>query len=118
MERVSDKTEQVSLLSDFIMKNCLWQFHSRTWDRQRQNDNILGMTKDLLLGKPVNKETAEDRCYYVDALYLVESFKEHFPWISTLSNQEIDAVMDLLKAHIDYVTITGSLNEELTDEMY
>ena len=36
--------ERVEQLIDYIMKNCLWQFHSRRWDRVRQNENILGMT--------------------------------------------------------------------------
>jgi nitrogenase delta subunit len=46
MEHVQRK-EQVEALVDYIMKNCLWQFHSRAWDRERQNENILGITNRL-----------------------------------------------------------------------
>ena len=38
---MKDRIEQ---LVDFIMKWCLWQFHSRTWDRERQNEGILTKT--------------------------------------------------------------------------
>lgn len=51
MEETAMK-EQVSQLVDYIMKKCLWQFHSRAWDRSRQNENILGMTSNILLEEP------------------------------------------------------------------
>ena len=36
------KSRRVDALMGYIMKHCLWQFHSRTWDRERQNREILG----------------------------------------------------------------------------
>ena len=50
--------EQVELMVDYIMKHCLWQFHSRAWDREKQNAGILGKTKQLLCDEPVERETA------------------------------------------------------------
>ena len=34
---MKDRIEQ---LVDYIMKWCLWQFHSRAWDREKQNEGI------------------------------------------------------------------------------
>lgn len=114
-ELLTQRTEQ---LVDFIMKHCLWQFHSRSWDRERQNVEILGMTATLLYGEPVEARTPADRCYRVDAVYLVDSFRAHYPWIGELAREEIRRLIDNLKQRLDVLTITGSLNEELTDKHY
>ena len=34
-DTLKDRVEQ---LVDYIMKWCLWQFHSRAWDREKQNE--------------------------------------------------------------------------------
>jgi Fe-only nitrogenase delta subunit len=120
VERVVDEllAERTEQLVDFIMKHCLWQFHSRSWDRQRQNAEILGMTATLLCGEPVEALTPADRCYRVDAVYLVDSFRTHYPWIRDLAPGEILRLIDSLKQRLDVLTITESLNEELTDKHY
>jgi nitrogenase delta subunit len=109
---------QADQLVDFIMKNCLWQFHSRTWDRERQNREILTKTKEILCEE--NEEPADrlDRCYWVDAVVLARNYRLHFPWITTMDRAEITAVMQKVREKVDYQTITGSLNKELTDEHY
>nr|ABS28935.1 nitrogenase 3 delta subunit [nitrogen-fixing bacterium PRM1] len=109
---------QIDELTDFIMKNCLWQSHSRSWDRERQNAEILKKTKELLCSEPVDLSTPHDRVYWVDAVCMAEDFRAHYPWINGLSKDEIASVMQGLKDRIDYLTITGSLNEELTDKHY
>jgi nitrogenase delta subunit len=105
-------------LVDFIMKNCLWQFHSRKWDRERQNREILTKTKEILCEE--NEEPTErlDRCHWVDAVMLARNYRKHFPWVKELNNAEITEVMQKVREKIDYQTITGSLNKELTDEHY
>jgi len=110
--------KEIDLMEDYIMKHCLWQFHSREWDRWRQNENILGQTTQLLCGEEVDKSTPEMKCYWVDALSLSEAFKERFDWIKTMGDEEIKSMMGHLKERIDYVTITGSLNKELTVSLY
>lgn len=112
---LKERTEQ---LLTFIMKKCLWQFHSRAWDRERQNARIIEKTRQLLCGEPVEKETPEDRCYYVDASYLAENYKEKFPWVSEVKKSDLELVMQCLKERLDYLLITGSLNKELTDPLY
>ncbi len=110
--------ERVEKLLDYIMKKCLWQFHSRAWDRERQNANIIEKTTQLLCEEPVKNDTPEDRCYYVDAAYLADSYKKKFPWVSEMSKDDLKKVMQGLKERLDFLLITGSLNLELTDPHY
>ena len=100
------------------MKKCLWQFHSRAWDRKDQNENILKKTTQLLCDEDVELATPADRCYWVDAFSLAESFRLHFEWLASMSKADIKLLMQGLKERIDFVTITGSLNAELTDPRY
>lgn len=114
-ELMQDRIEQ---LVDYIMKNCLWQFHSRFWDRKDQNDGILGMTAQILCGEAVEPKTPVDRCYWVDALCLAEAYRSRYPWIASLDTGAVKALIEGLKERMDYLTITGSLNQELTDQHY
>ncbi|MFT3959108.1 MAG: Fe-only/vanadium nitrogenase subunit delta [Desulfovibrio sp.] len=41
-------SENVEVVIDYIMKKCLWQFHSRAWDRERQNEGIMTQTMQIL----------------------------------------------------------------------
>ena len=110
--------DRVYQLEDFILRNCLWQFHSREWDRWRQNENILGQATAILCDEPVDTSTNELKCYWVDAISLAENYRKKYPWINAMSVPEKKELMALLKARIDFVTITGSLNEELTVKRY
>lgn len=110
--------ERVDRLVDYIMKYCLWQFHSRAWDRKRQNEGILTILSKLMLDEPFTPENQSDRCYWVDAVCLAEQYRKRYPWISTLAKEEMRTLMAELHARIDYLTVIGSLNEELTDQHY
>jgi nitrogenase delta subunit len=112
------RKERIEQLVDYIMKNCLWQFHSRAWDRERQNKEILTKTMQILCGEPAEHETPADRCYWVDAVCLADGFKQKFPWLAGLDAAEIKRLMQGLKDRLDFLTITGSLNEELTVPLY
>ncbi|MDF2869668.1 MAG: Fe-only nitrogenase FeFe protein subunit AnfG [Anaerocolumna sp.] len=112
---IKEKTE---VLLDYIMKKCLWQFHSRAWDRERQNANIIEKTMQLLCNEPVEKDTPEERCYYVDAVYLADSYRRLYPWVSEMDKADLKTVMVNLKERLDFLLISGSLNKELTDPRY
>jgi len=112
---LNDRIEQ---LVNYIMKNCLWQFHSRVWDRERQNEEILKKTMQILCDEPVEKETPADRCYWVDAVCMAEAFQSRYSWLAAMSKEEIKILMQGLKERMDFLTITGSLNEELTVALY
>jgi Fe-only nitrogenase delta subunit len=109
---------QIEQLVDYIMKKCLWQFHSRTWDRERQNANILGMTTQLLCQEPVDLSTPADRCYWVDAVCLADAFRARYPWLTAMGVADIKQLMQGLHERLNVLTITGSLNKELTDQRY
>ncbi|EIW20045.1 MULTISPECIES: Fe-only nitrogenase subunit delta [Pelosinus] len=114
-DMMKDRVEQ---LVDYIMKNCLWQFHSRAWDREKQNEGILTKTMQILCEEPVEKETPMDKVYWVDAVCLADAFKKRYSWLAALDKDEIKLLMQGLKERMDYLTITGSLNAELTDPHY
>jgi len=109
---------RVEQLVDYIMKNCLWQFNSRAWDRRKQNAGVIGKASLMLRGEPVENETRMDKCYWVDAVCLVDAYKERFPWLFSLEKDEIKELMEKLHARMDWLTIDGSLNEELTVQHY
>lgn len=109
---------RIEQLVDYIMKNCLWQFHSRAWDRKRQNENILGMASQLLCEETIDLGTPEARCYWVDAVCLVDAYKKRYSWINALDKPQIKALIQGLHERMDYLTITGSKNAELTDQHY
>ena len=110
--------EKIEQLVDYIMKNCLWQFQSRAWDRKDQNEGIISRTALLLCEEEVVLATPSDRCYWVDAVCLKDAFVERYSWLSEMSNAEIKDLMKGLKERLDYLTITGSLNKELSDPNY
>ncbi|MDR3591314.1 MAG: Fe-only nitrogenase subunit delta [Negativicutes bacterium] len=114
-DSMKDRIEQ---LVDYIMKWSLWQFHSRAWDREKQNEGILTKTMQLLCEEPVDLATPADRCYWVDAVILAKEFKAKYPWLCAMAKADIKLLMQGLKERIDYLTITGSLNKELTDPRY
>jgi len=118
MDVDDDMKSKVSELETYIMKNCLWQFNSRGWDRRKQNAGILGKTTQLLVGEEVDTSTPLDKCYWVDAVLLARNFRERCAWLSSLGADEIRTVLAKLHARIDWLTIDGSLNEELTVQNY
>ena len=117
-EEKMEMKEKIATLENYIMQRCLWQFHSRAWDREVQNNGILGITKQMLLGEEPDISTPAQKCFWVDAVCLVDGFKTKFPWVNGMSREDIAAMMDGLKERIDYLTIHGSLNEELTVKLY
>jgi len=121
MEDIKEKhpmEDQIEQLVDYIMKWCLWQFNSRAWDREKQNQGVLSKTTQILCGETVMIETPADRCYWAEAMILAQDFTNNYPWILEMEKSEIKILMKGLKERIDYLTITGSLNKELTSPQY
>lgn len=112
---MKDRIEQ---LVDYIMKNCLWQFNSRAWDREKQNEGILTKTMQILCEEPAEHETPADRCYWADAVCLADAFKSRYSWLAAMDKEEVKILMKELKERMDFLTITGSLNKELTVPLY
>jgi nitrogenase delta subunit len=105
---------RIGQLENYIMKHCLWQFNSRGWDRRKQNAGILGQVAQLLCDEEVAIATPQEKCYWVDAVMLNRAYRELFPWILELPKDEVQALIKLLNARLDWTLIDGSLNLELT----
>jgi Fe-only nitrogenase, delta subunit len=110
--------EKVEQLVDYVMKWCLWQFNSRAWDRENQNNNIIPKATQILCGETPKHDSPADQCYWVEAAVLAKDFKEAFSWLGRMSKDDIATLMDAFKARIDYLTITGSLNAEIHNPQY
>jgi nitrogenase delta subunit len=109
---------QVEAIIDYIMKKCLWQFHSRAWDRERQNAGVMGQTTQILCGETPDLSTPENRCYWVDAVIMAKNLQQQHAWLRAMGAEEIRKLMSATKERLDYLTIHGSLNQELTDPKY
>jgi nitrogenase delta subunit len=110
--------EKIELLVDYIMKNCLWQFNSRAWDRKNQNEGIISKATQLLCDELVDVSTPAERCYWVEAQVLADEYKRVYPWITKMEKAEIKLLMQGFKERIDYLTITASKNTEINDALY
>ncbi|EPY02864.1 V-containing nitrogenase subunit delta [Magnetospirillum fulvum] len=111
-------SEKLDQLYTYVQERCLWQFGSRTWDRQESIDGVLGTASDLLTGKPPTLETPQQRLFYADAKALVADFKARFPWISDAGPAQVRELIDGLKAKLVDITITNSRNGELNHSLY
>lgn len=112
---MQEKSEQLFL---FFQERCLWQFHSRAWDRE---NNINATCEDLiklLTGGRVEMETPEDKCHYADSRILVDQLKAKFPWILKLNDTERRTVIMDARDKLMSVTVVGSKNAELNNENY
>lgn len=111
--------EKMRQLEWYISKHCLWQYNSRGWDREIQNERILTKSKQILCGENAHENNSfADRYYWSEAITLVGAFKRYFPWLEEMAKDEIVTVMQMLKDKMDYTMIKGSLNQELTKEKY
>lgn len=111
----ADKIDQ---LFGYVQERCLWQFFSRSWDRQENIDGILKTATDLLTGTPPAKETPQDKLFYADAKIMVADFKVRFPWIAECGPAQVRDLMHGLKDRLVEFTITKSLNHELNHTLY
>ncbi len=111
-------SEKVDQLLGYVQERCLWQFFSRSWDRQENLDGILKAASDLLTGKDPARETPMERLFYADAKIMVQDFKERFPWLEEAGAAQIRDLMHGLKDRLAEIAITGSLNHELNHTLY
>jgi vanadium nitrogenase delta subunit len=111
-------TAKLNQLFGYVQERCLWQFFSRSWDRQENLDGILQTATDLLTGKPPARETPMEKLFHADAKIMVADFKERFPWIEQEGPAQVRALMHGLRERLEEISITKSLNQELTHSLY
>lgn len=112
---IQERTEEVTSL---IQQRCLWQFHSRSWDREENINGVLGQTAKILTGEQVVLETLSDRAFYADAKLLVNDLEKKFQWLSKMDNVQKKAVLESVKHKLIDIAITKSLNGELHHSLY
>lgn len=105
-------------LFDYVQERCLWQFHSRTWDRSENIDGIIAKAVDLLTGREPVAETPTERCFVADAKIMVADFRSRFPWIREADEAEITELLRGLRDRLTDLAITRSRNHELTHTLY
>jgi nitrogenase delta subunit len=111
-------SEQVKQLVGYVQERCLWQFFSRTWDRQENIDGIMAAAAALLSGESPKRETPMEKLFYADAVEMVKDFRERFPWIASVTPSDAKTLIEGLKAEMIDIAITRSLNQELTHSLY
>lgn len=102
----------------YVQERCLWQFFSRTWDRQENIDRTIAYATDLFSGRTPEPATAMDKCHLVDAKQLVADCRERFSWVALTPAEEMQAVLEGVKEKLIDVTITQSRNRELNMQLY
>lgn len=109
---------QIDQLANHIQERCLWQFFSRSWDREDNIEGILTKATEILCEEKSSQETAADKSYYADARILISDFKRLYPWITKMEKEEIKLLFQGVKDRMLFITVTGSHNEELRDPNY
>jgi vanadium nitrogenase delta subunit len=112
---MKEKAEELVL---YIQEHCLWQFFSRSWDREENIEGILNKTAEILCNEAPDTETLADKCWLADARLLASDFKRVFPWIKELGKEEIGSVFSMVKLRMREITIEKSRNEELNVKNY
>ncbi|MBW4616057.1 MAG: V-containing nitrogenase subunit delta [Desmonostoc vinosum HA7617-LM4] len=112
---IQERTEEITSL---IQQRCLWQFHSRSWDREENISGVLGLAAKILTGEQVVLETLIDRAFYADAKLLVNDLENKFQWLTKMDNVQKKAVLESVKHKLIDIAITKSLNGELHHSLY
>lgn len=115
---VTESESKISDLFNYVQERCLWQYSSRTWDRQENIDGVLAKAADLILGREPTKETPAEKLHFAEAKIMVADCQERYPWIKEVFEPEIKALMDGLKERLVDIAITKSHNRELNHRLY
>ncbi len=106
-------------LYSFIQERYLWQFYSRTWDREENIEGILTKAVKLLSGQKLQAEdNSKDRYFYAEAVTVADEIKKKFPWLGEMSGEQIKDAFDAVRDKLIDVTVTNSLNGELNIPNY
>lgn len=109
---------QIDDLYGYVQERCLWQFSSRSWDRQENIDGVLKTAAALFAGDTPVLETPMDRLHYADAKVFVTDVRSRFPWASDTTPEQFRGWLDGLKTRLVDIAITGSKNRELHHALY
>lgn len=111
-------TISVDEVYGYIQERCLWQFFSRSWDREENIQGVLGTVTTLLSGNPIKPTTPMERLFYADGKILADAIKSHFPDITGLGQEQVTSIVNEIKDRLMKIAVTESRNHELTDKLY
>ncbi len=125
-ETLAEKSEEIAAyirqrteeITAYIQERCLWQFHSRSWDREENINGVINKAAAILSAQQLVLETLIDKLHYADAKILVDDLKARFSWLSEMKNADIKTVLELVRQKLLHIAITGSLNSELNHSLY
>lgn len=110
--------EKIDALYNYCQERCLWQFFSRSWDREENISHILRIVGEILTGKDPVRETPTDRVHYADAKILAGDFVRLFPWIEEMGPAQVRELLAGVKDRLTEIVITKSMNGELHHTLY
>ena len=110
--------QQINDVFAYTEERCLWQFFSRTWDREENIQGVLDQVAAILCGQEPKRDTPMDRLFYADGKIMAEDLRTRYAWVKDASAELIRQVMDGLKARLVDVAITRSTNRELNHHLY
>ena len=111
-------TDKAKEIFDYIQQRCLWQTHSREWDRRNNIEGVMDRVKALLTNEEIINNTLLEKAYYADAKVLVSQLEEHIAWIKEAKNEEITSALDGAKDELFRVFIDKCLNGEIRWNFY
>ena len=112
---MNDKIDQ---LYGYVQERCLWQFASRTWDREENINGIFAKAAEMLTGKELALDTPQDRMFYAEAKIMVADFKARFPWIEEAGPAQLREILQGARDKVLDIAITSSKNHELNHSLY
>ena len=112
---IRERAEEITKL---IQERCLWQFHSRAWDREENINGVLTKTSEILTGKNVTLETLIDRGFYADGKILAYDLTTKFSWLNQMDNEQKKTVIEFARERLLEIVVTNSLNGELHHSLY
>lgn len=116
MEEIDEKVLE---LYNFIQKRYLWQFYSRTWDRDENINEILKKFSAIITGEEaVVSESSKDRAFYAEAKIVAAETGKKIPWLKEMDKEQIRGIIEKVKEKLIDVTITRSQNAELNIPNY
>lgn len=111
--------DNVRELYKYIQEKYLWQFYSRSWDRENNINGILDAVKELLItGKCSLGDSLEEKHYYSEAKIVVFDIKNDLKFIEGLNDKGITELIDRVKEKLIDVTVTHALNGEINISYY
>ena len=112
--------KKVNEILEFVMERCLWQFHSREWDRTENINGVFSFLPKLLKVEKVSIEGLEmkDKCHYADAKILSDQLLERFSYLKEMNESEKSELLSGVKDKLVNVAITKCRNEELRVPFY